>query len=149
MPPRLPQQPMLWFYLLMSLLFGALGNTLAVFVRQLITERRQAARRATGQAAEQIHTNETTRWVLEKTMAARMHKCFREVNRQLEEHGAELGLEQGINFRTGKLTRLELPIVVRKRDSKSRKRLPLVLSTFCPICGERLKPEPKASPANG
>lgn len=38
MPPRLPQQPMLWFYLVMSLLFGALGNTLAVFVRQLYYE---------------------------------------------------------------------------------------------------------------
>lgn len=63
-------------------------------------------------------------------------KCVELVNKTLAEQGVELDTSLVMNFKTGG-SYLAMKIPVRKFGS-SRKKLPTVFCTFCPVCGKRL-----------
>lgn len=68
------------------------------------------------------------------------HTCFEQVDTQLKEHNARLDLHLQMNFKTGVGTSvLCMPLV--KINTKIRRPLPLLVCTYCPVCGKKLGDE--------
>lgn len=70
--------------------------------------------------------------------AAKSCGCLKNVNKQLAERGAVIVQEQLINFKTGKMRMSNPTIRVQWLDKPKRgKSLPVLICSFCPVCGTK------------
>lgn len=64
--------------------------------------------------------------------------CLALCNEKLrDEKGCELETDFSIDFSTGKVSESGPYLKVRRVDAKSRKKLPTIACTYCPICGKK------------
>lgn len=68
-----------------------------------------------------------------------MCTCHADIDAKLEPLNGKLAT--GFIFHRGGQADLSLLMQVEKIDTRSRKKPPHVLPTFCPFCGEKLKRE--------
>lgn len=73
-----------------------------------------------------------------------MCDCTKTMNKLLAEHNTTLTEHSMINITTGKM-RQSIAICTEKLNRKDRQKAKVVLPSFCPFCGEKIKKD--ADPA--
>ncbi len=71
-------------------------------------------------------------------------KCINGLNKKLAAHNTALDQISLIDLKTGKV-REAIHVATRKVDTKQRGKAKLLLTTYCPFCGKRSAPKPKAA----
>lgn len=66
-----------------------------------------------------------------------MCKCMTEVNAALAQQNGRLAVALGISTESGSIV-CRYSMATEKIDKAKRKPVPLVLVSFCPLCGEKL-----------
>lgn len=64
-------------------------------------------------------------------------KCVQQLNEQLAERNVVIVQELMFDFKNGKADMSPPLILVRKRDSDKRTKLPTLLASYCPFCGKK------------
>lgn len=62
--------------------------------------------------------------------------CVDKVNEKLKDVGIRLARGFRLNFKTG-VSRMGLPQLVTEKTNPTRKKMPIVVCTFCPFCGTK------------
>lgn len=62
--------------------------------------------------------------------------CISKCNEALADRGLEVDSSMVMNFATGKAT-LAFRIPLRRKEAKSRVKIPTMLCTYCPVCGKK------------
>lgn len=68
------------------------------------------------------------------------HKCIALMNKKLRDMGVILDTEVCLDFNIG-MGYLVMKLPLRRRDGYKGK-MPTIVCTFCPICGERIEQKP-------
>jgi hypothetical protein len=71
-----------------------------------------------------------------------MCDCITLVNQRLAENNTVLSETSMINMKTGSIRQSLIIRTERLSRDKPRTRVKMVIPSFCPFCGERVKPEP-------
>lgn len=68
-----------------------------------------------------------------------MCDCRQAINEKLGEHNGRLA--SGFSFGGGKMEFIPVLITTEKIDTRSRKKPPIVIASYCPWCGEQFEEE--------